>query len=101
MFKKPFVKRCESALGRWNIPQDTDVRQVLLPSIPPWERSPIHLESELISPINRDLSNEEKKEIALETIRTRYPLQLKIYTDGSKGDESTTAAMWIPSLNEP
>ena len=25
---------------------------------------------------------------------------MKIYTDGSKGDESTTAAMWIPSINE-
>ena len=74
------------------------MRQVLIPSLPPWEKSPTVLRSELSSNIDKNFSNEQTKAAALDTINTRYPLHLKIYTDGSKYAESTSAAMWIPSL---
>ena len=96
--KPPFIKRCKTTLERWNIPEDTDVRQVLIPSLPPWEKTPIVLRPELSSNIEKGFSIEQIKAAALNTISTRYPLHLKIYTDGSKFAESTSAAMWIPSL---
>ena len=66
--------------------------------MPPWEASPLVLEKELSQTLHKDLSNEEIKAIALTTISNNYPAHLKIYTDGSKYSDSTTAAMWVPSL---
>ena len=94
VFKQPFVKRCENTLRSWHIPADADVRQLPLPSHPPWEKSPVQLRCNLLECLNKDLSVEQVKAAALSTIDSRYPRHLKIYTDGSKYDESTTAAMW-------
>ena len=99
VFKQPFVKRCEDILGRWNIQMDSDVRQTPLPSLPPWVGSPLQLVCDLSDNIGKDLSIEQIRAIALNTISLRYPLHLKIYTDGSKYADSTTAAMWVPSLD--
>ena len=96
--KPPFVKRCKTILERWSIPEDTDVRQVVLPSLPPWEKSPIQLKPELSEYIQKDYSNDHIKAVAISTIQEEYPCHLKIYTDGSKFTESTSAAMWIPCL---
>ena len=97
-FKKPFTKRCEEILESWTIPADTDVRQVLHPSSPPWETLPLKLSCNLNKPLSKDFCTEQTKAIALHTINTWYDSSFKIYTDGSKMDESTSAAMWIPNL---
>ena len=98
VFKQPFVKRCLNTLQRWDIPVDSDVRQVPIPRLPPWEKPPLQLVKSLPQPLHKDLSNEEIKAIATTTINTDYRLHFKIYTDGSKYAESTSAAMWIPCL---
>ena len=94
VFKQPFVKRSSNILQKWDIPSDSDVRQVPIPRLPPWEEPPLKLERDLSQSLHKDLSIEEIKTIAITTIRTKYPLHLKIYTDGSKYAESTTAALW-------
>ena len=98
VFKKPFVKRCEETLRAWNIPMEADVRQVLLPSAPPWEAPPLQLSCSLESTLQKDFSMEQTKAVALSTISSWYNPHFKIYTDGSKTAVSTTAALWIPEL---
>ena len=68
VFKQPFVKRCLNTLQRWDIPVDSDVRQVPIPRLPPWEKPPLQLVKSLPQPLHKDLSNEEIKAIATTTI---------------------------------
>ena len=56
------------------------------------------LEWNLESSVSKDQSVEEVRSMAIKTIETRYRTHLKIYTDGNKVDGSTTAAMWVPSM---
>ena len=62
-FKQPFVKRCINTLQRWDIPADSNVRQVPLPSLPPWELPPLTLVEDLTQTLHEDASNEEKKQL--------------------------------------
>ena len=98
IFKPPFVKRCDQILTSLEIPPETEVKEVLLPSLPPWTRSALKLEPELSQPVLKTQSVEEVRAIALDTINSKYDTHLRIYTDGSKVDNSTSAAMWIPSM---
>lgn len=98
IFKTPFIKRCKNIMESWEIREDVEVKEVLLPSHPPWTSSKIKLEEELITRVKKDQCPVAIKAIALDTIHRRYGDHLRIYTDGSKIDDSTTAAMWIPSL---
>ena len=98
IFKPPFVIRCNQILTSLELPPETEVEEVLLPSRPPWEKPTLKLEWELSQPVTKDQSVEEVKAIALHTISTKYANHLRIYTDGSKVEESTSAAMWIPSM---
>ena len=97
-FKTPFVIRCKQTMTAWNLQPDTEVREVLLPSKPPWEKSKLQLEWDLETKVTKNQSTEEVKSTAIKTIETRYGAHLKIYTDGSKVADSTTAAMWVPSM---
>ena len=97
-FKTPFIIRCDQILTSLDISTNTEVREILLPSKPPWERSRLKLEWDLTQPVKKDQSDEEIKAIALNTINTRYSNHLRIYTDGSKVESSTSAAMWIPNM---
>ena len=98
VFKKPFVKRCMDIFARWNIPANSDVRQVPLLSFPPWVDPPLQLKEDLSHPLHNALSKEQIKAVALDTINSKYPIHFKMYTDGSKVANSTTAGLWIPSL---
>ena len=97
-FKPPFVNRCNQIMTSLEVQPDTEVKEVLLPSKPPWEKSILRLEWELSEPVSKEQSVEEVKAIALDTINTKYATHLRIYTDGSKVENSTSAAMWIPSM---
>ena len=99
VFKKPFIKRCEEILSSWDIQMETDVRQVTRPSIPPWNPPPLQLSCNLESSLQKDFSTDQIKAVALKTINTWYDSYFKIYTDGSKTEVSTSAALWIPSAN--
>ena len=78
----------------WNIQPDTEVKEVLFPSKPPWEEIKLQFEWNLASNVRKDQSAEEIRATAIETIETRYSDHLRIYTDGSKVEDSTTAAMY-------
>ena len=48
--------------------------------------------------VSKELCTENIRTIALRTIDERYQGHLQIYTDGSKMDSSTSAAIWIPEV---
>ena len=48
---------------------------------------------------SKEDSKERVKAITLATINDRYNNHLHIFTDGSKQDNSTTAAIWVPQAN--
>ena len=98
VFKPPFIKRCRTTLTSWGLQNEIEVKRVLLPSRPPWNKPKIKLEWDMNSIIQKNQSKEETKAVALDTINTRYRDHLKIYTDGSKIGESTSAAIWIPDM---
>ena len=97
VLKPPFIKRCMQILEAWDIQEeDIEVSEVLLPSHPPWTKSRLALNDKLLHRVQKDQNTEGIKAVALKTIETWYREHLKIYTDGSKVDDSTTAAVWIP-----
>ena len=96
--KKPFTKRTNETLHYWQLPNDIQVQARPYPSAPPWKETKLTLKEEMIMPITKDTSTEEKLAITLETINQNYSEHLTIYTDGSIMGESAAAAMWIPDL---
>ena len=99
IFKKPFAHRTEDHLREWNIPKNTDITYINQPTAPPWAER-IEIKPELLEEIDNNTSNEQKREVAERTINQRYEEHLKLYTDGSKIDNSTTSAVWNPTTGE-
>ena len=95
-FKKPLIRKIPEIARSLQIPIDLHTKSVKIPSTPPWQPTAITLRPDLIQEINKDESNESKKSKALETIHSLYPNHMKLYTDGSKILNSTSAGLWIP-----
>ena len=75
-----------------------DVREQTFPPLPPWRDKGMKIEPSLTQKITKECSVERRLAVANETIDTRYTEHLKIYTDGSITEESTSAAIWIPEI---
>ena len=90
------IRRVPDISRSLRIPTDLHVKTTRLPDTPPWRPPAIQLNPDLIRNIGQEDSNEMKRDLAYETIYSRYPDHLHIYTDGSKVEESTTAGIWIP-----
>ena len=98
VFKKPLIRRIPEIARNLQIPINLPTKTAKIPSIPPWKPSALTLRPELIQETRKEDSDERKKTLALETIHSLYPNHLKIYTDGSKRENSTTAGLWIPEF---
>ena len=80
------------------IPTDLEIKATRLPDTPPWKPPTIKLRPDLLQPTKKEDSDERKYALALETIQSLYSDHLRIYTDGSKTDDSTGAGLWIPDF---
>ena len=98
-FKKPLIRKIPDIARSMQIPIDLHTKSAKIPSTPPWQPSTIALRPDLIQETNKEDSNERKKALALETIHSLYPNHTKLYTDGSKIQNSTSAGLWIPHFN--
>ena len=98
-FKKPLVRQIPDISRDMIVPTDLQIRTVKIPNTPPWRTSAIKLSPDLNKETTKEDSNERKKAIALDTINNLYPNHLKIYTDGSKIENSTSAGLWIPDFH--
>ena len=96
--KKPFIKRTSETLHYWQLQNDILVKAIPYPSAPPWKEPKVMLKEELLTPITKDTSIEEKFAITQETIYQNYRDHLTMYTDGSIMDESASATLWIPEF---
>ena len=68
------------------IQPDIPVRTTIIPSNPPWKPPDLILQPKLTQDIRKEDSIEQKRGAAIETINTRYPEHIHLYTDGSKTD---------------
>ena len=98
-FKKPLVIRARDTIRSWNIPEDLHIEVQRIPMRPPWQKKPMKIFLELKDPINKNAPIESIRVSAQTTIEERFPNHFRIFTDGSKKENSTTAAMWIPEMN--
>ena len=80
------------------IQPDIPVRTTIIPSNPPWKPPDLILQPKLTQDIRKEDSIEQKRGAAIETINTRYPEHIHLYTDGSKTNNSTSAGLWIPDF---
>ena len=98
VFKKPLVMKIPDITRSLQLPSDLHIKSTKISSIPPWQPTVIHLKPDLPQEIKKEDSVEKKKAIALETIQSVYNNHIKIYTDGSKNENSTSAGLWIPDF---
>ena len=96
--KKPFIERTREILNYWQLRSDIQVKVAPHPSAPPWNEPNVKLEEDLIRPLTRETSIEEKFVISQETIEQNYREHLTMYTDGSIMEESAAAGLWIPDF---
>ena len=99
-FKMPFKIRTSDVLRRWNLPAEIDFEDDKMPKTPPWSIPVFTINQDLLEPVNKELSVERTRAVTQMTIEERYKDHLHIYTDGSKCDASTSAAMWVPELEQ-
>ena len=92
------MKRAEETLRWWGLDPTIDIKSIKHFTQPPWKLKTLVLRTELNEPIQKENSQEEVRALAIETIQTRYNNHLHMYTDGSKTEESTSAAIYIPSI---
>jgi len=77
-----------------------ECRGPVVQKAPPWKNNKIGVDISLTNNINKKtVSPEVQKALALETIE-RYKEHCCIYTDGSKLEDRTAAAVYIPSTGE-
>ena len=98
VFKMPFKVRMTGIMRWWHLPQDLEVKDDRLPRAPPWSTPPIQIYKELREPVSKEMCAESVRAITQMTLEERYKDHLHIYTDGSKIDSSTSAAIWIPDM---
>ena len=98
VFKMPFKIRTTNIMRWWNLPQNIDHKDDRLPKAPPWNTPPFQIQKELKELVNKEMCTERIRAITQMAIEERYQDHLHIYTDGSKMDSSTSAAIWIPEL---
>lgn len=97
-FKKPFIRQIPDISRSMKTPTDLQTQTVKVPEMSPWSEPTIKLCPKLIEETSKEDSNEKKKAFALKTIQDLYSNHLKIYTDGSKNENSTSAGLWIPDF---
>ena len=82
VFKKPFVKRAQETLRWWGLKEDEHILDQRLRVIPPWEKLPLTIKTELIEPANKGDSKERLKTVTLATINQMYSEHLHNSTSG-------------------
>ena len=92
------VRKIPEFLRSLQLPSDLNTKASKISIIPPWQPTVIHLKPDLPQEIKKEDSDGKKKAIALETIQSVYNNHLKLYTDGSKNENSTSAGLWIPDF---
>ena len=97
-FKMPLTIRTRGIMRWWYLPQEIGLENERFPTNAPWEKSVITIRQDLTETINRDQCKERTRAVIQQTIAERYNDHLQIYTDGSKMEASTTAAIWIPEI---
>ena len=96
IFKMPFKIRTAGVMRWWNLPMEIEFEDERMPETAPWRQSPFIIHKELVEPVNKEQCIERTRTVTQVTIDERYREHLHIYTDGSKGDSSTSAAMCVP-----
>ena len=99
VFKKPLVRRVPEISRRLQIPSDLNTRTAKIPEAPPWKEFGVKLRTNLTQATSKEDSEESRRAIALETIHSLYPNHVKIYSDGSKIQNSASAGLWIPDFS--
>ena len=75
-------------------------RGKVVQKVPPWKNNKIGVDTSLTKNINKKtVSQEVQKALGLETIE-RYKDHYCVYTDGSKMEDRTATAVFIPSTGE-
>ena len=97
-FKMPLVIRTRGIMRWWNLPPEVDFENERFPTDPPWMNPTLAIRQDLSEEVSKDLCTERIRAITQLTIEERYKEHLHIYSDGSKMDSSTSAAIWIPEV---
>ena len=98
IFKMPLAIRVRGIMRWWDLPPDIGYENERFPSNPHWKTPTLTIQQEMCETVSKELCTENIRTIALRTIDERYQGHLQIYTDGSKMDSSTSAAIWIPEV---
>ena len=99
IFKRPHILRAKNTLRQWNVPEDLDIKDHRIPERPPWKKKHMKIYLELQESIKKNDPTERIRAVTYETIESRFPNHLHIFTDGSKFRNSTAAGLWIPEVN--
>ena len=97
-FKKTLTKRAQGIMRCWRIPVETQIEDQPQRTFPPWNRPALNIKMELEEPVKKGECIQRLRTIALMTIEENYKDHFHIFTDGSKIENSTTSALWIPEL---
>ena len=101
--KKPAILRAEAVRLKLNLPLISNRENIILPSIPPWDRYIPKIQTQLAIRAKNTLPDNIIQAIFKITMDKRYSGFLQIYTDGSKSNENNIdyvgAAFHIPAHN--
>ena len=101
--KKPAILRAEAVRLRLSLPLIRNNENILLPSLPPWDRFVPKVSTHLIINAKNNLPENVIQAIFKITMSKRYPNFIQVYTDGSKSESANVtyvgAAFCIPEIN--
>ena len=100
--KKNLVLRAHDIRLKLNLPLILKLEMTALSPIPPWDRSKLNINSDLIIKAKNTLSDLVLIALFGIMVRTKFPNFIQVYTGGSKTEEGDDAfvgaAFHIPSL---
>jgi ribonuclease HI len=91
-----FFHRCAAAVQEWNIPRPSANYSIARSPIPPWDKLDEFLRDEFSENTVQNMTPYHAQQIFSHLIDANYSNFVHIYTDGSKTDNHTGSAYYVP-----